>query len=687
MSHVFIAHVEEDADAALQIALSLEEAGYRTWCYEVDSIPGTSHIVRTGEAVEQSQAVVVVISPNSLGSAQVTKEVVRAHESAKHFIPILRDITHAEFQKRQPDWREAIGSAASMCIPTEGVTLILQPVLEGIRSLGVQPSNKPDATRIGRIRKELDEIQGHLVVQHSMAVERIERLRQARYRLSQLCKIKLGFHGGTGYDPPQARLVAEKLIDPVNLDVLEEVEERLADLEKAAFDKFSQTYDQVSQIIVRYGDEADKSWLIILNEEIKVALRNKEYRIVRYKTRVIESRASRIVSTQPDYWLEMLEYIKAFLVTSQSFAEQDAVHRLIKEADLAVSSNNLLALQVALGRLYHLCEKAMTENARQVEQTREQLVMTVGEFLFPEEENIVEQDDTENSRTSKSRTTADHEIPIDRVDLVHFTITAPPIVEPGNAFIIDIWAHLETQREEVMKRAQDEIRSSELTIKSKGPIMVAQGSTLSVRLKLEDLIIEDPEDTILWKGEIGKATFAIRTASDARLGSRSGLAEIYINGLRITRIYFIIQIGRKSAEIDQIPTQEQRYRTAFASYAKEDRYCVSLCIQGLIKGLPNMDIFWDVDSLRSGQKWEQELQRVIPLRDEFYLFWSANALKSKWVEMEWRYALSKRGLDYIDPFPLVSPDEVPPPKELASLHFYDRWVAYRRRKMHNGFGF
>jgi hypothetical protein len=30
MSHIFIAHVEEDADIALEIALSLEEAGFRT---------------------------------------------------------------------------------------------------------------------------------------------------------------------------------------------------------------------------------------------------------------------------------------------------------------------------------------------------------------------------------------------------------------------------------------------------------------------------------------------------------------------------------------------------------------------------------------------------------------------------------------------------------------------------------
>jgi hypothetical protein len=101
---------------------------------------------------------------------------------------------------------------------------------------------------------------------------------------------------------------------------------------------------------------------------------------------------------------------------------------------------------------------------------------------------------------------------------------------------------------------------------------------------------------------------------------------------------------------------------------------------GLQKGLPYLDIFVDVDSLRSGKKWSQEIRKVIPSRDVFYLFWSANASKSHWVEEEWRCALSRRGLNFIDPCPLVSPKEVPPPAELEKLHFYDRWLAYRDTK-------
>ncbi len=155
MSDVFISHVEKDSDIALEIALGLEEAGFTTWCYELDTIPGPSYLVQTGQAVEQCKAVVVLISPHSLGSRQVTIEIVRAHESNKDFIPVLRGITHVEFQSRQPEWREAMGSAASIRIIQEKVASILTRIIVGLKALGIQPLSKPKAARITMLKRAL----------------------------------------------------------------------------------------------------------------------------------------------------------------------------------------------------------------------------------------------------------------------------------------------------------------------------------------------------------------------------------------------------------------------------------------------------------------------------------------------------------------------------------------------------
>jgi len=156
MTDVFIAHVEEDSDVALEIALDLEKAGFTTWSYEVDSIPGPSYLIQTGETVEASEAVVVVISPDSLSSRQVTKEVVRAHETGKEFIPVLRGVTHIEFQNRQPEWREAIGGAASISVSLEEMPEITSRIASGLKAMGINPRSSTEEIRIAKIRKILD---------------------------------------------------------------------------------------------------------------------------------------------------------------------------------------------------------------------------------------------------------------------------------------------------------------------------------------------------------------------------------------------------------------------------------------------------------------------------------------------------------------------------------------------------
>jgi hypothetical protein len=150
MRDIFISHVEEDAHLVIEMAPALEAAGYSTWYYERDTLPGLSYLLQTGKAIQECQAIVLIISSYSINSPQITKEVVRGHESAKFFIPVLVAMSHTEFQERQPEWREAIGSAASIRIPDEGVSACLPRILQGLRALSVNPSLRVgEAPRIG----------------------------------------------------------------------------------------------------------------------------------------------------------------------------------------------------------------------------------------------------------------------------------------------------------------------------------------------------------------------------------------------------------------------------------------------------------------------------------------------------------------------------------------------------------
>jgi hypothetical protein len=265
----------------------------------------------------------------------------------------------------------------------------------------------------------------------------------------------------------------------------------------------------------------------------------------------------------------------------------------------------------------------------------------------------------------------DRDLPTDRV---HFTVTAPARVRPGAFFVLDLWAHLDAQREEVLERAR-EAAEGDLWSRTKGPVEVARGTVLTVRLRVEGLEVDEPEDSLLWDGEIANASFPVFAPREVEPGEARGLATVHAGGLQVAKVHFAIRVEGGTGTVDAEPTATGTalHRRAFASYASADRDGVLGRIQGMQKIAPGLEVFLDVLSLRSGQDWAAELERVIPEHDVFYLFWSEPASRSEWVEREWRWALRSKGVDFIDPVPLVSPREVPPPKELGSRHFND-WV-------------
>ena len=143
-----------------------------------------------------------------------------------------------------------------------------------------------------------------------------------------------------------------------------------------------------------------------------------------------------------------------------------------------------------------------------------------------------------------------------------------------------------------------------------------------------------------------------------------GSASIRLNDCEIARMSFVVRVGPAKGAVEEIPSKTTAHRKAFASYASEDREAVLGRVQGMEAAWKGLDVFVDVMSLRSGQNWEPELVKHIADADVFYLFWCHHAKASEWVSKEWHLALQARGLDFIDPVPLESPTEAPPPQEL-----------------------
>jgi class 3 adenylate cyclase len=148
MSRIFVSHTEKDLAVVNEIVKGLEDAGYPTWYFERDTLPGISYLIQITKAIEQCCAVVLVISSQSVGSDQVTKEVVSAFEKHKPFFPVLVDMTQPQFKDRQREWGHALGGTSMTCVSTEGVQGCTARVIEGLKIMGIQPESAPGcATR------------------------------------------------------------------------------------------------------------------------------------------------------------------------------------------------------------------------------------------------------------------------------------------------------------------------------------------------------------------------------------------------------------------------------------------------------------------------------------------------------------------------------------------------------------
>ncbi len=139
LHNVFISYVEEDGDACRIVADGLEAAGFTTWYYQRDSLPGPTYLEQVRESIVGADAIVVLISPRALPSRQMSMELNQALEMDKPFVPLLRGLAHEEFRQRNPNWAMIVGAAASVAIPDDPQR-VLPRLVEGLRRLGITPA-------------------------------------------------------------------------------------------------------------------------------------------------------------------------------------------------------------------------------------------------------------------------------------------------------------------------------------------------------------------------------------------------------------------------------------------------------------------------------------------------------------------------------------------------------------------
>jgi hypothetical protein len=276
-------------------------------------------------------------------------------------------------------------------------------------------------------------------------------------------------------------------------------------------------------------------------------------------------------------------------------------------------------------------------------------------------------------------------------DEVHCTVFAPPHAAPGDGFLVQAFAHLFEQREQLLDMANDCDEDTRQVNTKKLAARIERGRELTFFLQMPGLEVDEPNQSLVWDGGINSVQFGVNVPETFKPKSIFGTLTVSYRSVPIGHVKFMFKIVAHAAaqQVEEKPVAPPvpappsqsfvRYRQAFISYASEDRAEVLKRVQ-MLKTV-NINFFQDLLSLEPGERWEQSLYKHIDDSDVIFLFWSTAAKRSQWVEREVQYALQRRAgndvaLPEIIPVILEGPPIVTPPEYLQQLHFNDTFVYF-----------
>ncbi len=105
MTSIFISHSSSDLDEALEIREQLIGRGFQIWMAAEDIQPGVNFAEEITKSIHQSDAVVVLLSPESIASPHVKREVNLTIDKEKFLIPVLIGGNRDFISTLPEDWK------------------------------------------------------------------------------------------------------------------------------------------------------------------------------------------------------------------------------------------------------------------------------------------------------------------------------------------------------------------------------------------------------------------------------------------------------------------------------------------------------------------------------------------------------------------------------------------------------
>jgi len=272
-------------------------------------------------------------------------------------------------------------------------------------------------------------------------------------------------------------------------------------------------------------------------------------------------------------------------------------------------------------------------------------------------------------------------------DDVLISVYRPKAVEPGKWYTLLAYAHLGAKRpddppdaldpiEEVKRRAATVLaeRGKDYRATTQEALLgLPEGGLVRFVPQVPGVEFNPPMRSFAWYERIHEESFKLRTQTFAHGTVLRGKLTAYLDSILLADVQLSFTVVDQEADTSEtVHDSAHAYRKIFASYSHRDREIVEQF--NLVVGALGDRYLIDVRDLRSGEVWDQRLERLIEQADVFQLFWSSHSMRSPFCRQEWEHALALARPDFIrpvyweDPMPCDTAKQLPPP-QLARLHF------------------
>lgn len=218
--------------------------------------------------------------------------------------------------------------------------------------------------------------------------------------------------------------------------------------------------------------------------------------------------------------------------------------------------------------------------------------------------------------------------------------------------IIQVYLHLLEETEYVnmlAKEAQkDAIRRDYIPLQCK----LKKDDQIDIQLNIygESLLMSDKK-SVVWQGSFTKCSFDFLVPKDIDVEELCCVAILIVNGAQVGEMRFVTKIVEQEPRELHPEVFARQYKKIFISYAHQDEPKVKYIARAY--DAQGVDYFFDRHYLKPGDIFPLKIKEYIDNADLFILCWSANAAKSKYVDLERRQALERA-------FPKVKPFEDAP---------------------------